>query len=54
MQRKSKWPRDKAEDDAVLGIPGRKGKYGIGTVHGKAKHLRINEEKTLEIGRAHV
>ena len=33
---------------ASQGAPRKKGEYGIGAVHGKAKHLRINVERSLE------
>ena len=33
---------------ASQSAPGRKGKYSIGTVHGKAKHLCIDGKRTPE------
>ena len=33
---------------ASQSTPKRKGEYGIGAVHGKAKHLRIDGERTPE------
>ena len=48
MQRRSKWPRDVAEDDPVLGIPKLEGKNDMPS---KAAPRALPEERASTVGR---